>query len=354
MTKLLDIPVWREDVYRAVDVLPELENLRGKSVLITGVTGLVCSAVVDILLEYNHGCEGNDCIKIYAAGRSEEKTEKRFGKSGDGSYEFVYYDACDDLAFPSDIDYIIHGASNADPAAIMGSPVSTLKANVIGMSNLLEYGSKNSTKRLLFVSSSEIYGRKDSLDPFSVDEYGYVDILNPRSSYPMGKRAAETLCAAYAAEKGTDFVIARLGHIYGPTASEKDSRVSSAFAYRAARGENLVLLSDGKQIRSYCYCLDCATAILKVLLCGNSGEAYNISNPMTVVSIRGLAEKMAEKAEVKLLFDNPTREETKAFNPMDNSSLDSSKLIALGWKGLFDLDTGIEHTIQIIREMADQ
>ncbi len=175
--------------------------------------------------------------------------------------------------------------------------------------------------------------------------------MNPRSSYSIGKCAAETMCAAYHAEFGVESVIVRPGHVYGPTSSESDTRVSSAWAYAAARGEDLVMKSDGSQIRSYCYCLDCASAMLKVMLKGENVHAYNISNPDSIVDIRGMAEILAKTAGVELKMELPTEAEKKGFNPMSNSSLDSSDLLALGWKGLFDAERGFAHTVAILKEI---
>ena len=118
------------------------------------------------------------------------------------------------------------------------------------------------------------------------------------------------------------------------TASPSDNRVSSAWAYAVARGENIVMKSDGSQLRSYCYCLDCASALLKILIRGENVHAYNISNPESIISIKEMAEFLVKSASVKLIREEANEEERKGFNPMSNSSLDSSSLQALGWKGL--------------------
>ena len=107
--------------------------------------------------------------------------------------------------------------------------------------------------------------------------------------------------------------------------------------------------SAGLQLRSYCYTLDCASAILTVLLKGNCGEAYNISNPESIVSIRDLAECMAKSAGVEVVFEEASTQETKSYNMMDNSSLDSTKLEQLGWKGVFNLEKGIYFTIDFLK-----
>ncbi len=195
------------------------------------------------------------------------------------------------------------------------------------------------------------YGKKENDRPSKVDEYGGIDILNPRSSYSIGKCAAETLCVSYYDEYGVESVIVRPGHIYGPTAVKSDNRVSSIWSYAAASGKDIIMKSDGTQIRSYCYCLDCASAILKVLLRGKKAHAYNISNPNYVASIREVAEILSITGKVNLKMDVPTEMEKRGFNHMRNSSLDSTELLALGWKGVFSLSEGLRHTVEIIKAL---
>lgn len=347
---IYDSPLWKADLDEIVASLPELSELAGKSVMITGAAGLICSSVVDILFRYN---DTHDVpVHIYAAGRWPEEMEGRFGDLVNRKdFTFVVYDASrTDNVLSVKCDYIIHGASNAFPGMIIKEPVETMLSNFTGMKYLLDYARQNSVRRVLYISSSEVYGRKEDDQPYREGEYGYIDLLNPRNSYSVGKRAAETLCASYAVEYGVESVIVRPGHIYGPTASPHDNRVSSAWAYAVARGEDIVMKSDGAQIRSYCYCLDCASAMLKVLLRGENTHAYNISNPSSIISIREMAELLTKAGNVRLIFEEASEAEKKGFNPMHNSSLDSSNLLGLNWQGLFDAHEGFVHTVSILKE----
>ena len=348
---LYDNKQWIADVGRVSSILPELGQLAGKSVMITGAAGLICSAVVDILFRYND--THAEKIRILAAGRWIEEMTVRFGDMVNrDDFRFVVYDASrTDNCLDVQADYIIHGASNAFPGMIVKEPVETMLSNFVGMKCLLDYAKENGTRRILYISSSEVYGEKKENEPFREGQYGYIDLLNPRNSYSVGKRAAETLCASYAAEYGVESVIVRPGHIYGPTASPHDNRVSSAWAYAASRGEDIVMKSDGAQVRSYCYCLDCASAMLKVLLKGENCHAYNISNPDSIISIRQMAELLAGSAGVELKMEIPSTEEKKGFNPMSNSSLESTSLLGLGWKGFFDAAEGFGHTVKILKEI---
>lgn len=342
--------LWISDIDKVIATLPFLTDLEGKSVLVTGASGLICSALVDVLLRYNQTHAGQ--IDIYAAARSQERLACRFGSSMKRPcFTYVPYEATErTVAFTFFCDYIIHGAGNAFPGMITREPVETMAGNFLGLLGLLDYAREYGVERILYISSSEVYGKKDDALPYDECEYGYIDLLNARNSYSVGKRAAETLCVSYAEEYGVDSVIVRPGHIYGPTASRSDNRVSSAWAHAAARGEAIVMKSAGSQMRSYCYCLDCASAMLTVLLKGEKSQAYNISNRDSIVSIREIGDLLAASANVPLIVELPSQAEASGFNPMSNSSLRSDRLESLGWRGLFDAASGFSHTVAILKD----
>ena len=346
-----DSKLWIKDIDTVLGILPELDEMAGKSILITGAAGLICSSVVDILFRYNDTHENK--IKILAAGRWHKEMYGRFNNMVDrDDFAFVAYDASKTNNFIDvHADYIIHGASNASPDMIVKEPVETMMSNFLGMKYLLDYAKETGAKRILYISSSEVYGAKPGEDPFKEGEYGYIDLLSSRNSYSIGKCAAETLCASYADEYGIESVIVRPGHIYGPTASPHDVRVGSAWAYAVAKGEDLIMKSDGSQIRSYVYSLDCASAMLKVLLSGENCHAYNISNPESIITIKKLGELLAKAGNVNLKVELPTEAEKKGFNPMRNSSLEATSLLGLGWKGCFNAEDGLAHTVEILKEV---
>ena len=338
---------WR-DVEKVVGAIPGVRELYGKRMLITGGTGMICSAVAEILFFLNKKEKAN--IAIILAGRSRERTRARFSCFEEGKdYVFQDYDATRENRLDIEADYIIHGASNANPAVYTKQPVETMLANIIGLNDLLSMAVRHRSRRLLYVSSSEVYGNKPENRPYKEDDYGFVDILNPRASYPSAKRAAETLCIAYGEEFGLDTVIVRPGHIYGPTITDSDNRASAQFTRNAVNGEDIVMKSAGAQLRSYCYTLDCASAILAVLIGGQRGQAYNISNRDSVVTISGIAQALAQAAGKKVVYETASDEEKKGYNMMSNSSLDAAKLEALGWKARFDLREGTQRTVEMLR-----
>ncbi len=333
-----------EDLDRVWQLIPNRGRLLGKTVVITGATGLIGSSTADLLLRAN---EVHDTgIRLVFAGRNESRIRERFSVyHADQAFSFLPYDSTtpDELAITA--DYFIHAASSASPTDYAGAPVDIMLANVIGLNSLLQTAVKMPGTRVLYISSSEIYGSHEGREPYSENDYGPIDILNPRACYPSAKRCAETLCAAYRAQYQVDTVIVRPGHIYGPMCSAADSKASAQFARCAAAGEDIVMKSAGNQLRSYCYALDCASALLTVLINGVSGEAYNISNPLSVVTVRELAQAFAAAAGKKVVYENPSDSEKAGFTSMTNSSLNSAKLEALGWKGVFDLRSGVQRTL---------
>lgn len=336
------------DLLRVQDAIANIDRLDHSRILITGAGGLIGSALVDVLLRRNdiHG----SAIQVYAAGRNPKALEKRFAYwAGRQDLHFVAYDAAEPIDCRESFDYLIHGASPANPAAYNACPVETMTANFVGTHNILRYAKDCGAKRVLYVSSSEVYGKKEGSEPYHEQEYGFVDILNPRACYPSSKRAAETLCAAFAQEYGVDAVIVRPGHVYGPTATASDNRASSQFPRDVLEGRDILMKSAGTQLRSYCYVLDCASAILAVLVNGQCSRAYNISNPNSVVTIRQMAQAFADAGNCAVVFENPTDAEKRSYNLMDNSALEAGELLALGWYGLFDMSAGAEATLDAMK-----
>ena len=341
----LNSATYRSDVICASkDSCVPWKELSRARILVTGATGLIGSCIADVLL-----ARGDN--QTVLAGRDVKRLETRFAAFS-GQCEVLEYDALRPLVARGEFDYVVHCASNAHPIAYSTEPVETARANVLGTDALLSMLRQQRHGRMLYVSSSEVYGKGVAF-PCNESASGYIDSLDPRSCYPNSKRMAETLCAAYLEEYGVDSVILRPGHVYGPTASAKDSRAHSQFARNATAQENIVLKSAGAQIRSYCHVLDCATAALKVLLDGDSARAYNVSNPASVATIRELAEAFARAAGTKVVFEAPSSAEIKGANRMDRSDLDATSLLALGWLPRWGLDEGATETITVMREAQE-
>lgn len=329
------------------------DELDGKSVLISGAAGMLGSGAVDALVYCNEYMGMH--IDIYALGRTVSKIEKRYGSiCGREYFHVVEADVVQPFEFDFPVDYIIHAASNADPYMFANYPVDTLLGNVTGTDHFLEYARTHGTKRFLYVSSGEMYGQPDASDERLKDGFyesycGSVDYSDPRSCYPSGKRAAETLCQSYISQYDMEAVIVRPCHCYGPTQTESDTRAVSQFIRMGIAGEDIVLKSDGSLERTHCYVVDAVQAMYLVLLKAPNGEAYNIADNRSDASIRVLAETISEVSKKQVIFDIPDSVDKKGFSKVTRAVLNGKKLVDIGWKPIWDLKAGIQSTIEIMR-----
>lgn len=323
-----------------------IEQLNGKRILITGASGLIGGYLINMLLEANKQLQPG--IFIYALGRSKKRLEDKFATQKSEKLCLIEQDVTQPISFDFAIDYVIHAAGNSYPASFRKDPVGTIMVNVQGTYQLLEYARAHGAKRLLFLSSGEVYGqgRKQA---YQESDSEYVDPTQARSCYPGGKRAAETLCVSYTKQYGLDTVIARPCHTFGPDTGAEDNRANVQFVKQVLKDEDIVLKSAGNQLRSYCYIADCATAILTILLKGKSCEAYNISCPGEQVTIAEFAKMVADCSGKMVMFENPDAVAQAEQTPIGRQVLDSSKLQALGWKNRFSIQEGIRQTLAALQ-----
>jgi nucleoside-diphosphate-sugar epimerase len=331
---------------KAIRAIASEITSEGGRILVTGSTGLIGSCIIDVLLAANFVFEKN--FEIFALGRSEEKLRNRFGTQK--GLHFVIQDVIEPINTEG-LDYIIHAASNADPKTYALYPAETIITNIQGAKNILDY-CKQKSARVLFTSTFEVYGKLEK-NEYDEEQYGIIDLNLLRSCYPESKRTAEMLFKAYADEYGVDCVIARLASIYGPTMKQDDSKAHAQFIRNALAGEDIVLKSKGEQIRTYCYVMDAVSGLLAVLFRGKTGEAYNVANEASIASIAELAQIVADYTGTKVVFDLPDEIERKGFSKPQNCILKTDKIKALGWNGKYDLKTGINETMTILKEIAE-
>jgi len=324
------------------------DQLQNKTILITGSTGCIGSVLVDVLMYFNKLRDGN--IKIIAIGRNKENARNRFNEYfNNNNFTFVEQDISLPLQINIDVNYIIHAASNADPISFATDPVGTMKSNFMGMYHLLEYAKTHHTQRVLYISSGEVYGQGDNnITSFSEDYCGYIDYINPRACYPSSKRAAETLCASYIKQYKLDAVIARPCHVYGATFARSDSRVIAQFLRAVVSGEDIIMKSEGSQIRSYCYVADVVSGLLYILFYGETGQAYNIADKNSIVSIKKLAEILAAVGNKKVRYEIPDLIEKSGYSGVTRAVLDSSKIESLGWNPKIGIEEGLKKTLNIL------
>lgn len=338
--------ILNEDLLRITEQPVNWEKLKNKTVMVTGASGMVGSYFVRTMLKLNEVRDMN--IHVVCVARNIQKIGEDV--RSDQNAEILSHDVTKPFDYSGKIDYIIHAASPASPLIMKDNPVETIAANVLGTYNTLELAREKNAEGYMFISSREIYGQPaEGQEFFTEDTYGFVDPLDPRSCYPEGKKAAETMCASYRAEYGLDAKAARLAHTYGPGMSIYDGRVQADFLKNVLYNEDIVMKSEGLPVRTYTYIADAIAGMFLILLNGTE-MAYNIGDENAKISIRGLAElliRITPERHLSLILDIPEGG-TKGCAPFTFGILDSSKLRALGWKPQNTIEEGFKRTIEYL------
>lgn len=343
--------IYHKDIDEIVNLSLPWEKLRNKTILISGATGMIGTVIIDVIMTRNY--RFNDNINTIAVARNNDFARERFCDYFENSnFLFVSHDI--NLPFDlelGNIDYIIHAASNTHPIQYSTDPIGTIITNVIGTENLWKLAVNTKSKRFMFLSSVEIYGEnRGDIERFSEEDLGYIDCNTVRAGYPEGKRVAEALCRAFSDKYGIETVTARLSRIYGPTMLKSDSKAIAQFIKNVVNGENIVLKSTGNQKYSFSYVFDAVSAIFTILLCGENGRAYNVADMRSDITLRELAEIIADFSGREVEFDLPTEIEKKGYSKVTKALLDSSELKKLGWKCSNSIEDGIKKTIKILKE----
>lgn len=317
------------------------EKLSGKTVMISGATGMIGKCIIDLLMLKNIS------ISVVALSRNEKRAKERFEEYWNmDTFQYISCDVNEEIPECGHVDYIIHAASNTHPLQYSQDSIGTITANIIGTKNLLDYAVTHQTKRFCFVSSVEVYGEnRGDVEKFDENYLGYLNCNTLRAGYPESKRVGETLCNAYYQTYQLDFVIPRLSRVYGPTMLDSDSKAIAQFIKKAAAGEDIVLKSAGTQLYSYTYALDAAIGVITVLLKGERGEAYNISDAGSEVTLKQITEYLAEDNGMKVVFDIPDAAEQKGYSTATKALLAIEKIEALGWQAETHMREGLRKTV---------
>jgi nucleoside-diphosphate-sugar epimerase len=350
-----------EIVARASD-LP-LDELKGQTILVTGGTGYIGSALARTFLCMNRVLDLG--LRIVLQVRSPVKAEALYGSLlerpelsvvicdliGPNAEDSFVQGAASGV---SHIDAIFHTASVTASKEIVARPVETIKTAVCGTSCVLDFAVKNNVKKVIYLSSMEVYGSVG--DKIATESnLGQIDLTNVRSSYPESKRLCELLLISYIREYGLDCRIARLAQTFGAGVLETENRVFAGFAKSVIDSTDIILHTAGGTEGNYCYLRDALEGLLYILLRGDAGGVYNVANEENHSTVKSMAEMVARDiagGRIGVQFDIPNSEETSAalgYAPDVRLRLSSAKLRSLGWMPKVGLKESFERMIATIR-----
>lgn len=326
------------DYLMSLDYIP-WDKLKEKTVLVTGATGLIGYNLVSGLIYADIRIKLD--LKIIALVRDIDKAEKKYVEQLKDSEALTFVSGeVEQLPDIQDkVDFIVHGASPTASTYFIEHPVETIKTAVVGTMNMLELARSNKVQGFVYLSSMEVYGAPKTEDVLMEEDLGYLNPLNVRNCYPESKRQCEALCAAYASEYSVPAMNIRLAQTFGPGVNMHNGRVFAEFARCAFEKKDIVLLTDGSSKRCYLYTMDAVSAILTILLKGETGRAYNAANPETYCSVREMAEMVSHEFandDIIVKFSKNS-EEHKKFPPSHFYNLDIKAISELGWKPTLEL-----------------
>lgn len=328
----------------------ELINMfRNKTILITGASGMIGRNIIKLLIQINNTYHVD--IKIIAHVRNREKAEKVFRDILDKKEFQLIVSDIEELEIQQKVDYIIHTAGvTGGSKQHLEFPMRTINTALKGTKRVLDCALEKHVKGVVYLSSLEVYG-DTGMDKKYIYETdgGYIDITNPRSSYSESKRMCECMCASYTKQYGVPIYIARLTASFGESVSYNDKRVFSEFAKCIIDKRDIVLKSTGETVRNYCDAEDVAIACMVLLIKGEAGQAYNVANMDTEISIKDLAEKfiyLYPESGSNIIFDLSMDEKKLGYNGVMRNVLNSEKLMSLGWNPINTLDTTIKKLVQ--------
>lgn len=325
------------------------DKLKNKSIFITGGTGLIGSILVKSILLKNK--LENTNIKMFLLVRNKDEAERIFGKND--SIDYIVSNIQDYKPVEMKFDYIIHGASPTKSKFFVENPVETNDIAVLGTKNILEQAKISKVESFIYMSSMEMYGTIDS-ENVTEEMQGFINPLEVRSSYSLGKRMCELYSYSYFKEYNIPVKIARIAQTFGAGISQKENRVYKIFADSILEKKDIVLKTKGTTIINFSYTTDTVIGLLYILLNGKNGEAYNLVSEKTGMTIFDSAKWLAEKYgenKVNVIVEEPN--ENNGFAPDNKMILSNEKLKKLGWKPKYNLKQGYERLLNYMREIKE-
>ena len=321
----------------------------GSKIMITGCNGMIATYLLYYLLYLNDKYNKN--LMIYAVTRNLLKTKKKFDDLLlREDVKFIEHNVNLEFDFDIKADYIFHLASSADPKNILNNPVDIIKANTIGVINVMEYARRVNSRKVIFSSTREVYGKMDDkcYEVFE-DSLGIIDQLGIRACYPESKKMGECIVNSYNLQYGIPYVIFRIAHTYGPGMPiSNDGRIMSDLINNVVNREDIILKSDGSAVRGFLYISDLISGMMYATFVGEDNTVYNICNEEENISVLDLAKKLIDlypERNLNVSYKKISAQEREAYCKFKRVMMNTDRLRNLGWRPTVSLDFGLKNTI---------
>ncbi|KML11785.1 dTDP-glucose 4,6-dehydratase [Bacillus safensis] len=250
-----------------------------------------------------------------------------------------------DQAFDEVYDAIIHFAAESHVDRSIESAEPFIQTNVLGTYRMLEAVLKGKAKKLIHISTDEVYGDLEPVDPAFTEQTP----LSPNNPYSASKASSDLLVKSYIHTHQLPAMITRCSNNYGPYQHEE--KLIPTIIRKAVNGEKIPIYGDGQQIRDWLYVEDHARAVKQVLENGTAGQVYNIGggNEKTNLDLTKtiLSQLGVSHDQIAFIQDRKGHDRRYAIN--------ASKLKGeLGWTQETSFEKGIEKTINWYRTKYDQ
>ena len=302
-------------------------------ILVTGGAGFIGSHLCEQLLGEGHEVI---CVDSLFTG-SKDNIKKLLDNP---AFEFIQHDIVEPLFLEEKVDQIYNLACPASPVHYQHNPVHTIKANTLGMINMLGLARKHGA-RILQASTSEVYGDPE-VHPQTEEYRGNVSTVGPRACYDEGKRCAETVCFDYHRMHGMEIKVVRIFNTYGPRMAFNDGRVISNFIVQALKGEPSTVYGDGSQTRSFCYVDDLVDGLIMMM---NSKKSItgpiNLGNPVEKNILEIASEILTLTGSKSTITYLPLPQDDPRRRCPDISKAEH----LLGWSPKLPLEEGLKKTI---------
>ncbi len=290
--------ILKNDIDYIYSNLNNKKYFNNSQILITGCCGFLGFYFIEFFVKY---IESLKIKKIYFLDINESKLIEYRNKYKHKKINFLKFDIInDDLEIiKTKFNIIIHAASIASPSFYRKKPFLTAFSNVEGAKKLLNYSVKHNAKKFLFFSSSEVYGDPDKNNIPTKETYnGNVSTTGPRACYDESKRYVETLCYIFSKTYKIPITIVRPFNNFGPGMSKDDKRLPADFAKNILEKKNIIIYSNGKPTRAFCYISDAILGYLKAVVYNKKKfDIFNIGNDSKEIDVYELAKIYKNKSE---------------------------------------------------------